>query len=178
MSEEPTRYEVSAEGQAKIEAVDAYLEQTIADGRPIEALTATKRLGEIAGDRAKEAARVATAASWSWSDVGRALGVTKQAAHEKLRTRVEREFDKSRARLEQAEEAAHDKVARRARRGREGLDSVPVAHPKIDSARQWLDKWEERKHDRISREVQKAREKVSRAEQAAQDKLGEKSSAD
>ena len=176
MSEETTRYELSAEGEAKIEAVDGYLEQAIGDGRPIEALIATKRLGEIAQDRAKEAARVATEGSWSWTDVGRALGVTKQAAHEKLRTRVEREFEKSRAKLEEAEQAAHARIARRAQRGREKLDSVPVAHTKVDSARQWLDEWEGRRHEKVSREVRKARETLARAEEAAQDKLDEKRS--
>ena len=82
MNEDVTGYELSAEGRTKIEAVDGYLERAIRDGRPIEALIATRRLGEIANDRAKEAARVATGGSWSWSDVGQALGVTKQAAHE------------------------------------------------------------------------------------------------
>jgi hypothetical protein len=177
MSENATKYALSADGQAKIDAVDGYLEQTIREGRPIEALMTTRRLGEIASVRAKEAARVATEGSWSWSDVGRALGVTKQAAHEKLRTRVQREFDKSRSKLERAEQAAHAKVARRAQRGRERLESVPVAHPRVESAGQWLDEWESRRHEVVSGELRKAREKLARAEQAAQDKLDENGSA-
>jgi hypothetical protein len=171
MSEDTTRYELSADGQAKIEAVDGYLEQTIRDGRPIEALIATKRLGEVANDRAREAARVATEGSWSWTDVGRALGVTKQAAHEKLRARIHRKIDKKLSKLERAEQAGHAKIARRAKRGRKKMESVPPAHAKVESARQRLDEWEGRQHERLSGDMQKAREKLARAEQAVQNKL-------
>ena len=106
-------YKLSPEGDAKIKAVDCYLEEAIRDGRPIETLIATKRLGEIVNDRAKEAARVATAGSSSWTDVGRALGMTRQAAHEKLRTRVRDEIDKGLAKLEHGEKAGRDKITRR-----------------------------------------------------------------
>src|SRR5687768_9526442 len=100
MDEITTGYQLSPQGDAKIKAVDSYLEAAIRDGRPLEALIATKRLGEIINDRAKEAARIATAGSWSWSDVGRALGMTRQAAHEKLRARVRDEIGKGLAKLE------------------------------------------------------------------------------
>jgi hypothetical protein len=177
MNENTTRYELSAEGQAKIEAVDGYLEQTIREGRPIEALIATRRLGEIANDRAKEAARVATEGSWSWTDVGQALGVSKQAAHEKLRARIHHKIDKKLSKLDRAEQAGHAKIARRAKRGREKLESAPPAHAKVESARQRLDDWEGRQHEKLSREVQNARQRLARAEQAVQDKLDENASA-
>ena len=130
MNENVAGYELSAEGRTKIEAVDGYLERAIRDGRPIEALIATRRLGEIANDRAKEAARVATGGSWSWSDVGQALGVTKQAAHEKLRARIHDKIDKKLSKLERAEQAGHAKIARHAQRGREKLDQHPEPTPK------------------------------------------------
>jgi hypothetical protein len=173
MDEMTTSYELSPEGAAKIKAVDSYLDEAIRDGRPIETLIATKRLGEIINDRAKEAARVATAGSWSWTDVGRALGMTRQAAHEKLRARVRDEIDKGLATLERAEKAGRAKITRRAVRGREGLDKAPFS-PRVESARQRIDEWEQGQHERLSRKMQKAREELDRAEQSVQEKLDRK----
>ncbi|MGH2921798.1 MAG: hypothetical protein ACRDKU_07030 [Gaiellaceae bacterium] len=177
MTEDTTGYELSAEGQAKIEAIDGYLERAIRHDRPIEALIATRRLGEIANDRAKEAARVATEGSWSWTDVGRALGVSKQAAHEKLRARIHGKIDKELSKLDRAEKAGHTKIARRAQRGREKLDQRPQPTPKAESARQRLDEWERRQHEKLSGDLQRARKELARAEQTVQDKLGKKGSA-
>jgi hypothetical protein len=156
MTEDTPSYDLSADGKATIEAVDGYLEQAIADGRPLEALIATRRLGEVADGRAKEAARVATEGSWSWTDVGRALGVTKQAAHEKLRARVRDKLDEQLTKLEQAEQAGHAKIARRAQRGRDR---------------------EQRKHDKLDRGVQKAREEIARAAETVDKNLGKRSEA-
>jgi hypothetical protein len=172
--DESTSYELSPEGQKKVEAVDSYLEDAIRNGRPIEVLIATRRLGEIASHRAKEAARVATDGSWSWSDVGRALGTTKQAAHEKLRARVREEMNEGRSKLERAEQAGHAKIERRAMRGREGLDQAPPLSPKVESARQRIDEWEQSQHSKLSRKVEKARESFARAEQSVQEKLDPK----
>jgi hypothetical protein len=175
MSENATSYELSPEGRTKIEEIDAYLEGTIRDGRPIEALIATRRLGEIVNDRAKEAARVATEGSSSWTDVGNALGISKQAAHEKLRARVRGEMDKARSKLERAERGGHDKIARRAGRGRDKLDQAAPFSPKVDAAKQRIDEWEQRKHDKLTRDVKKAREELVRAERAVQEKFDRKS---
>jgi hypothetical protein len=167
-------YEVSPEGAERIEAVDGYLEEAIRGGRPIEALIATKWLGEIVGDRAKEAARVATEGSSSWTDVGRALGMTRQAAHEKLRTRVRDEIDKGRAQVERAEEAGRNKIERRAARARERLDAAAPFSPKIDTARQRVDEWEREQHAKLDRKLTKARETLTHAERSAQDKVDRK----
>lgn len=163
-------HELSLEGDARIRAVDSYLDEAIRDGRPIETLIATKRLSEIINDRAKQAARVATAGSWSWTDVGRALGMTRQGAHEKLRARVRDEIDKGLVKLERAEKAGRAKITRRAMRGRKGLDKAPFS-PRVESARQQIDEWEQGQHEKLSRKVQKAREEVDRAEQSVHDKL-------
>jgi hypothetical protein len=177
VTNDTARYELSAEGQAKIEAVDGYLEQAIRDGRPIEALIATRGLGEIANARAKEAARVATEGSWSWTDVGRALGVSKQAAHEKLRARIHGKIHQELSKLDRAEKAGHAKIARRAQRGREKLDQLPQPTPEAESARVRLDEWERRQHEKLSRDLQKARKELARAEQTVQDKLDKSSAA-
>jgi hypothetical protein len=175
MREDMMRYELSAEGKSKVQAVDGYLEECIRDGRPIEALVATRRLGEIASKRTKEAARAATKSSWSWTDVGMALGVSKQAAHEKLHARVRGEIDKAHSKLEQAAKSGHAKIARRAARGREELDRVSGLHPKVDSARQRVDEWEQRQHDKLSRNVEKGRRKITRTEHSVRDKLDRRS---
>jgi hypothetical protein len=172
-----TTYELSTEGQARIDAVDVYLELAIRDGRPIEALIAIRRLGEIADARAKEAARRATEGSWSWTDVGRALGVTKQAAHEKLRARIQGKIDRKLSKLEEAEQAGHAKIARRAKRGRDKLDQHSRATPKTEAARQRLSDWERREHEKLSQDVDKAREELTRAEERVREKLGKRDSA-
>jgi hypothetical protein len=177
MTEDTTSSELSFEGQAKIAAVDGYLERAIRDGRPIEALIATRRLREIANDRAKEAARVATEGSWSWTDVGRALGVSKQAAHEKLRARIHGKINRELSKLDRAEKAGHAKIARRAQRGREKLDRLPQPMPKAESARQRLDEWEQGQHEKLSRDLQEARKELARAERTVEDKLEQKGSA-
>jgi hypothetical protein len=167
-------YEISPEGQEKIEAVDQYLETTIRDDRPIEALIATRRIGEILTERTKEAARVATEGSASWSDVGAALGMTRQAAHEKLRARVRGEIDRGRAKIDRAEKAGHAKISKRATRGREKLDQAAPFSPKVEIARQRIDEWEQGKHDKLTRDLENAREELARAEQAFQEKLDSK----
>jgi hypothetical protein len=174
MDKKTTSEELSPEGHAKIQALDGYLAETIRDGRPIETLIAARRLGEITNDRAKEAARVATAGSWSWTDVGRALGMSRQAAHEKLRGRVRDEIDKGRATLERAEKAGRSKITRRAMRELERLDKVPPLSPKVESARQRIDEWEHGQHEKLTRQVDRAREELDRTEQSVQEKLDRK----
>ena len=171
---ETSHDDLSPEGQATIQAVDEYLHGTLSAGHPIEALIATRRLGEIANARAKEAARLATDASWSWSDVGRALGMTKQAAHEKLRARARDEMDQARSKLERAERTGRAKITRRANSGREGLDRAIPFSPKIDSARERIDEWEQNQHDKLARKIEKARKTVAHAERSVQEKLDRK----
>lgn len=175
MAKDKAGFDLSSEGAAHVAAVDGYLKETIQDGRPVEALIATKRLGEIVTERLKEAARAATDGPWSWSDVGTALGMTRQAAHEKLRERVHDELAKGLSKLEDAEERGHAKIARRAKRGREGLDRAGVVSPKVASARQRIDQWEDQQHAKLDRNVREGREEIARAEQSVGERLDRKS---
>jgi paraquat-inducible protein B len=178
MEEKAARHQLSAEGQASVEAVDDYLEQAIRDDRPIEALIATRRLGEVAEARAKEAARVATEGPWSWTDVGHALGVTKQAAHEKLRARIQGKLDKQLSKLGQAEQAGHAKIAARAKRRLDKLDQRPHPTQKMEAARHRLSEAEQRQHEKLSQDMQKAREELAQAEQTVRGKLAKQASDD
>ena len=176
MNEPQEDLELSPQGVARIEAVDSYLEESIRAGRPIEALVATRRLGEIANDRAKQAARAATDGPWSWSDVGSALGMTKQAAHEKLRARVGEEIAKAVEKLDKAEQAGRAKIKRRADRGREGLDRAAPFSPNIDAAQERVDEWERNQNEKLARKIDKARKTVAEAERSMHDKLDRKTS--
>ena len=164
-------YGLSPEGDATVTAVDGYLAEAIRDGRPLETLVATRRLGEIINARAKEAARAATAGSASWTDVGKALGMSRQAAHEKLRAQVRGEMEKGRVKIERAEQAGRAKITRRAARGREGLDKATPSS-KIDIARRRIDDWENEQNEKLTRKMQKARNDLERAERSVEEKLG------
>jgi hypothetical protein len=165
--------EISPEGIAALGAVDGYLEAAIRDGRPIEALMATRRLGEVVNQRSKEAARAATDGSWSWTDVGRALGMTKQAAHEKLRARVHDDLAKGMAKVDKAGQKAHAKIGRKAERGRSGLDRA-APHADVESARQKIDDWEQEKHAKLDRDISRARDEIARAEKSVGEKFDRK----
>jgi hypothetical protein len=171
MSENSTSYELSAEGLDKIQAVDAYLERAIRDGRPIEALIATRLLGEITGGRAKQAARAATEGAWTWTDVGRALGVTKQAAHERHRARIHDKIEREVSKLEGVEKARRAKITRAAQRGRKKLEHHAPPTSNVESARRRIDNWERRQHERLGRDMRKARETLVRAERTVDEKL-------
>lgn len=171
MDEHELDYDLSPQGSARIQAVDSYLDESIRSGRPIEALVATRRLGEIVNSRAKQAARAATEGPWSWSDVGSALGMTRQAAHEKFRGRVGEEIAKATAKLDKAEQVGRTKIKRRADRGRQGLDRAAPFSAKVDAHRERVDEWEQNKNEKLARKIEKARKIVVQAERSVQQKL-------
>jgi hypothetical protein len=71
-----TSYEMSKKRKAG--------ETEIGDVRPLAVLNAVKELRRIADDCERDAVRQARS-DFSWEEIGRALGITKQSAHERLR---------------------------------------------------------------------------------------------
>jgi hypothetical protein len=57
---------------------------------PLEALSSAVRLEHLARTLAEHAATAATRAAMSWSDIGAAYGISKQAAHQRFARHVRR----------------------------------------------------------------------------------------
>jgi hypothetical protein len=146
--------------RTNIEAIDAYLGRAIGEGRPIEALVAIKAIGEVMDVRVKEAARAAAEGVWSWADVGDALGISKQAAHQKLSGRALA----IRERLDRREKAGHERVSAKFQRARETMKKHPAARdPKrAQTIQQKLDERERARHERLNRRTKVVREKLDR----------------
>jgi len=146
--------------RTNIEAINAYLGRAIGEGRPIEALVAIKTIGEVMDLRVKEAARAAADGVWSWADVGDALGISKQAAHQKLSERALAIHE----RLDRRERARHERVSRKFEHARETIKKHPAARdPKrAQTIQQKLDERERARHERLSRRTKEMREKLNR----------------
>jgi hypothetical protein len=147
-------------GRTSIQAIDRYLGEAIGQGRPIEALVAIKAIGEVMDVRVKEAARAAADGVWSWADVGDALGISKQAAHQKLSERALAIHE----RLDRREKARHERVSRKFEHARETIKKHPAARdPKLtQTIQQKLDERERARHERLSRRTKEMREKLNR----------------
>ncbi|MFF1482244.1 hypothetical protein ACFVYD_32625 [Streptomyces sp. NPDC058301] len=72
---------------ALIDAVHQLLTE-LAVQRPLAALTAAARLEGVAGTASTRAARAALDTGRSWTNIGTALGITRQAAHQRLSPRI------------------------------------------------------------------------------------------
>ena len=150
----------SEEGRDIVTRLDDLLGRTIESGNPIDALHTIRATGEVASRRARQAANAAAAGAWSWADVGEALGISKQAAHQRLSETLRQR----RARLDQAEKEGHDKIGRKFAHARERL----AQHPKAATRADLVDKLEEAerdRHDKLSGRLQEAREKIDRQAQ-------------
>jgi Skp family chaperone for outer membrane proteins len=156
------------EARAQIEAVDVYLESAIAEGRPIEALSACRALGTVIERRTKEAARAAVEGSWSWANVGDALGVSKQAAHEKLSHRFRGVQDK----LDRREQEGHERITKHADQERNKLNTS--ADERAQEARAKIDQREREHHDKLTKRIRATREKVAQREEKAKARLAGK----
>jgi len=83
---------------------------------PLTALAATRDLKEHLADWEAQLAREALAAGETWDSIGRALGISRQAAWERLRPRIADAIDADRARIRskraEVQEAREDKKKR------------------------------------------------------------------
>jgi Skp family chaperone for outer membrane proteins len=156
------------EARTRVDAVDAYLAIAIEEGRPIEALSTCRALGTVIERRTKEAAQAAVESAWSWADVGDALGVSKQAAHEKLSHRFQRVQDK----LDRNEQEGHERISEHAEQARKKLSTR--SDQRAQEARAKIDQRERDRHDKLTMQMQASREKVARREEKAKAKLAGK----
>lgn len=53
-------------------------------GEDVDALPLLADLGDVVEQQLCEAAQACIAAGWSWADVGRRMGMTRQAAHQRF----------------------------------------------------------------------------------------------
>lgn len=87
--------------------------QTVAGGDPLAALRGARDLKEALGEYEARLAREALANGETWETIGAALGISRQAAWERLRRAIKADIDADRARVK----AERDRVAARKRSG-------------------------------------------------------------
>lgn len=82
----------SAAGQAAAELADAVEAELaeVARGDPLARLREAARLERLARTLAEHAAVAAVSAGMSWSDIGAAYGISRQAAHQRFARHVRR----------------------------------------------------------------------------------------
>jgi hypothetical protein len=153
--------------RTRIDELDAYLGTAIEAGRPLEALVAIRAVGDVSTRRAREAAQAAADGAWSWKDVGDALGVSKQAAHQKLSRRL----DEKREQLALREREGHAKVARAFAEAREKIAQHPHAADRREELERRIDERERKRHEALDRRMQATRERLDRREREAHEKL-------
>jgi hypothetical protein len=165
MNDSTNPSELPDDARARIEAVDEYLGRAIETGKPIEALSACRVMGTVIEGRTREAAQAAVDSTWSWANVGDALGVSKQAAHEKLsrKIRIAQET------LDQGEHTGHQRIREHFDQAREKLNAR--SGKRAQQAREKVDQREQAHHDKLTKQIQAAREQVAREEQKAKAKL-------
>jgi hypothetical protein len=149
-----------ADGEAAVTSLDALLGTMIAEDRPIDALATIRAVGDVLNTRSPEAAKGAIDGASSWVDVGDALGITRQAAHQRLSTKI-REVQE---RLDAAEAAKHEKIAERYAKGRASIDEYdhPIVAEKLAKVREKLDRHEAKEHAKLARKAAATRSKLQK----------------
>jgi hypothetical protein len=86
-------------------------ERVVADGDPLDALRAARDLKDELARWEAHLARKALAAGETWETIGAALGISRQAAWERLRKAIQAEIEADRARVK----AERDRLAAKRR---------------------------------------------------------------
>ena len=84
-------------------------ERATSNGDPLEALRAARALKDGLADHEVQLARAALAAGETWETIGAALGVSRQAAWERLRGGIAKAIEADRKRVQSERERLQEK---------------------------------------------------------------------
>ncbi len=137
-----------------VERLDAKLVELI-ETDPLGALRVIRDVGDLCTARAKQAADAAVVSSTSWTDIGAALGVSKQAAHQRL-SGTSPKLEEVLRRLDAAEVKEHAKIDRKMGDAREKI----ARHPQRERVEGIIAEKQEQAHEKVSERMDRARSKA------------------
>ena len=160
MNPPPAAHQLPDDARPIVEGLDGLIASMIEDDRPVDALITIRAAGDVLAARSPEAAAAAVGGASNWSDVGGALGVSKQAAHQRLGSKV-REIQE---RLDAHELAKSAKITAKYAKGRAAVDAHdhPLVQDKLDQVRAKLDRAELKEQAKLARKTAAARSKIAR----------------
>jgi len=162
----PRHHPLPDEARRAVEHLDEVLRSAIAEARPIDALATIRATGEVLAPRSSEAAAAATEAGSSWADVGEALGISRQAAHQRLGSKILAR----RQRLQEAERMGHERITAKFAKARTQLERRAADPEHLAAARARVDASERETRERLARKMRSAHEHLDRQERRRQDR--------